>query len=159
MISLLARQTVLALALAMSALAVQAGISEARFLSDVPESHPPVAPSEIRLLDQDGEPGLRIVGVVEAVGKEDAELDRLEQVNGLRLPGPLPFFDSSPAKGDNDASLAMRALKALAARHGVHALFIVKSERAEVRNNVVGHRIVAKAFRKTERGKSSTGPR
>lgn len=148
MISKLARNTALAVALATFAFATRADISEGRYSSYEAQTFSSVPVSEVRVLDQEPPPDYVAVGTVEAHGKNEPEVEILEQVNGLRLPGPLPIFKSSVPPTDDDASLALHALKTVAARHGVQALLIVESGRAQIRRDVTGHRIVAKAFRK-----------
>lgn len=149
----LVRNTLLGALLAVAALEALADISEARYTSHDGEVHAPIALSEVRILDRDDPADLEPVGLIEAQGRNDSDVDVLEQVNGLRLPGPLSFFSPNavPSQGADDAGLALHALKAVAARHGVHALFIIESGRAQVRKNMMGHRIVAKAYRRKAR--------
>ena len=151
MISKLARNTALAVALATLALATRANISEGRYSSYETGAFSSVPVSEVRILDQEPPPDYEAVGTVEAHGKDESEVEVLEQVNGLRPPGPLSLFRSSAPRTGDDASLALHALKMVAARHGVQALLIVESGRAQIRRDVVGHRIVAKAFRRKAR--------
>lgn len=152
MISKLARSTALAAALATLAFAARADISEGRYSPYEAESFSSVPVSEVRILDQEPPPDYVAVGTVEALGKDELEVEVLEQVNGLRPPSPLSLFKSSaPRTADDDASLALHALKMVAARHGVQALLIVESGRAQIRRDVIGHRIVAKAFRRKAR--------
>lgn len=149
----LVRNTLLAALLAVSSLWAQADIAEARYTPSDVEVHAPIALSEVRILEKEDPAELEPVGMIEAQGHNDSDIDVLAQVNGLRLPGPLSFFSSSaaPAPGHDDAGLALHALKSVAARHGVHALLIVESGRTQIRKNVMGHRIVAKAFRRKAR--------
>lgn len=153
MTRVLARNSLLASLLVVFALGARADISEARYTAFDGETHASVPLAEVRILDREDTSELEPVGIVEAQGKNDSEVDVLEQVNGLKPPGPLAFFNPNavPAQGADDASLALHALKAVAARHGVQALFIIESERTQIRKNVVGHRIVAKAFRRKAR--------
>jgi hypothetical protein len=160
MIRKLARHTVLAAALASLALAARADISEGRYASHDTEAYVPVAPSEVRILDREPASDFEAVGTVEAFGKDEPDLEILEQVNGLRPPSPLAFFGAPAPRNGDDAGLAMHALKTVAARHGVQALYIIESGRAQIRSNVVGHRIVAKAFRRKARhDQPVSGPR
>lgn len=149
----LVRNTLLGALLAVATLAALADISEARYTSYDDEVHAPIALSEVRILDREDPAELEQVGLIEAQGRNDSDVDVLEQVNGLRLPGPLPFFNPNavPSKGADDAGLALHALKSVAARHGVHALLIIESGRTQVRKNMTGHRIVAKAYRRKAR--------
>ena len=141
------RKALLAAALASLALTAGADISEGRYLPNAGGPHAPVPLSEVRVLDQEPASDFEAVGTVEAFGRNESEdVEVLEQVNGLRPPGPLAMFNTSPARADDDAGLALHALKVVAARHGVQALVIVDSGRAQIKANVVGHRIVAKAF-------------
>ncbi|WP_029001362.1 hypothetical protein [Azohydromonas australica] len=151
MISKFARNTALAVALATLAFATRADISEGRYSSFEAETFSSVPVSEVRILDQEPPPDYVVVGTVEALGKDESEVEVLEQVNGLRPPGPLSLFRSSAPRDEDDASLALHALKMVAARHGVQALLIVESGPAQIRRNVTGHRIVAKAFRRKAR--------
>jgi hypothetical protein len=151
MISKLARNTAWAVTLATLAFTARADISEGRYSPYEAETFAAVPVSEVRILDQEPPPDYVAVGTVEAQGKDESEVEVLEQVNGLRPPGPLALFRSSAPSTDDDASLALHALKMVAARHGVQALLIVESGRAQIRRDVTGHRIVAKAFRRKAR--------
>lgn len=160
MIRRLARHTVLAAALASLPLAARADISEGRYSPYDAEVYAPVAPSAVRILDR--EPAsldFEAVGTVEAIGKDEPEVEILEQLNGLRPPAPLAFFSTAAVRNEDDAGLALHALKMVAARYGVQALYIIESGRAQIRNNVVGHRIVAKAFRRKANNKAVSAPR
>lgn len=151
MISKLIRNTALAVTLAALACVTRADISEGRYSSYEAATFSSVPVSEVQLFDQAPPPDYVAVGTVEAHGKDESEVEVLEQVNGLRPPGPLSFFRSAAPRTDDDASLALHALKMVAARHGVQALLIVESARAQIRSDMVGHRIVAKAFRRGAR--------
>ncbi|WP_298235276.1 hypothetical protein [uncultured Azohydromonas sp.] len=150
MISQLTRHTALTVALATLAFATRADVSEGRFSSYEPSTFSSLPVSEVQILDQEPPPDYVAVGTVEAHGKDETEVEILEQVNGLRPPGPLSLF-KSPAPRADDASLALHALKMVAARYGVQALLIVESGRVQIRRDMVGHRIVAKAFRRKAR--------
>ncbi|MDZ5456931.1 hypothetical protein [Azohydromonas lata] len=150
----LVRNALLGALLAVAALGARADVSEARYTSFDGEGHAPIAVSEVRILDKEDPAEMEPVGLIEAQGHNDSDVDVLEQVNGLRLPGPLAIFNSNAVpsvQGADDAGLALHALKSVAARHGVQALLIIESERAQIRRDVVGHRLVAKAFRRKAR--------
>ncbi len=154
MISKLARHTALTVAiatLATLAFATRANISEGRYSACEAETFSSVPVSEVQILSQEPPPDYVPVGTVEAHGKDELEVEVLEQVNGLRPPGPLSLFRPSAPRSGDDASLALQALKMVAARHGVQALLIVESGRAQISRDVIGHRIVAKAFRRNAR--------
>lgn len=151
MISKLTRNTALTVALATLAFASRADILEGRYSPHEAETFSAVPVSEVRILDQEPPPDHVAVGTVEAFGKDASEVEVLEQVNGLRPPRPLSLFRPSAPRTDDDASLALHALKMVAARHGVQALLIVESGHAQIRRDVMGHRIVAKAFRRKAR--------
>ena len=138
MISKLARNTVLAVALATLASMACADIAEARYSPYELEASSPVPLSEVRILPRAPGAELEAVGTVEAYGKDQSDIEILEQVNGLRPPEPLAFFSPSAQRSaDDDASLAMHALKTVAARNGVQALLILESGRAQIKGNVI----------------------